>query len=277
MNETDGAEFRCLLREVVAGQLDGREQVALLFSGGTDSLTVLWTLLDLGADVSCHVFRLRSVRSADSKVARIAADAWNVPLAVVVPPEQSLTRLARNVGQVVRLIGSSRKTHVEVMWACWHLFRNVGRGLVFTGLQADTLYGSSRSMAIRCSKMTAASFAARRRELLARPGQEGLAQARRLAAGLGKELCVPYADEKVRDFILRFPWRELNRPRQKMPAVLGFKQEFRRVPVYRRNDNLQCGSGVREHMARLRGDPAINKRGWKSMAKLYEDLGRSVS
>jgi len=57
-----------------------------------------------------------------------------------------------------------------------------------------------------------------------------------------------------------------------MPAVLGFEDEFRKVPIYRRNDNLQCGSGVREHVARLLACSEVNERGRRSAAKLYADL-----
>ena len=184
-----------------------------------------------------------------------------------------MRELAVDVGEVARLVGSGRKTHVEVMWGCWHLLRAVRERQVFAGLQADTLYGSSRRMAVRHGRQPVAKFAEARHSLLTDPGQEGLAQARRLAGCFGKALCTPYADEQVRAFMLRFSWRELNRPKQKMPAVWGFEGEFRRCGLYRRNDNMQCGSGTREHLARLLGDGGINPRGWRSPARLYAELG----
>ena len=50
-------ELRDLLKAAVKKDLPD-EPVALLFSGGTDSLTVLWTLLDLGVEVHAYTFRL---------------------------------------------------------------------------------------------------------------------------------------------------------------------------------------------------------------------------
>jgi len=162
------------------------------------------------------------------------------------------------------------------MWGCYHLMKAVKEEVIITGLQADTLYGSSRRMAIDCSKMTAANFADHRMNLLKDDNQEGLAQMRRLAAAFGKQLVAPYADAKVRRFLLNFSWDQLNKPWQKMPAVVGFRKEFDRVAIYRRNDNMQCGSGIRERLAILADDPGVNPRGWQKMGKLYAELGGIV-
>ena len=40
-----------------------------------------------------------------------------------------------------------------------------------------------------------------------------------------------------------------------------------------KDDNMQCGSGLREHLGALLDDPEVNVRGRRSAAKLYEDLG----
>ena len=265
-------EFRNVLRRACRSLL-GEGDHALLFSGGTDSLTVLWTLLDLGVRPKCYIFKLAGKDSEDARVAALASETWDVELVVVEPPVQNLQELAQDVGTVVQLIGSNRKTHVEVMWGYWHLFERIGEGTIWSGLQADTLYGSSRSMAIKYSKDPAAFREARQR-MTADPDQEGFVQARRIAEHFGKRLCAPYTDAGVREFMLRFSWAQLNRPKQKMPAVLAFGDEFRTAAVYRRNDNMQCGSGTREHMARLLADPVVNPKGWRSPAKLYAELGK---
>ena len=267
-----GQEFRSTLRAAVE-TLKPEATCALLFSGGTDSLTVLWTLLDLGIKPTCYTFRLAEKESTDSRAAAKATETWNVPHKMVAVPSSDVQRLAEETGKVVRIIGSGRKTHVEVMWAYWHMLQQVQEKQVWSGLQADTLYGSSRSMAIRHSKKVAAEFAEARRILLAKPGQEGLAQAIRLADQFGKQLCAPYTDQRVREFMFRFSWKELNRPRQKMPAVLGFSGEYAQTAIYRKNDNLQCGSGTREVFARLLDDSGINPWEHRSPAKLYAALG----
>lgn len=194
MNKADGAEFRQLLREVVAGQLGGCKKVALLFSGGTDSLTVLWTLLDLNVDVKCYVFRLAEVESADSRVAALAAEAWGVSLNIVCSPVQSLPELAADVQRVVEIINVSRKTHVEMGWPFWHLLRSVAEQNVWCGIQADTLWGSGREMKIKCrlpQSHNRLGFLEARRKAIADPMQEGLASMLKLASFFGKSLRSP--------------------------------------------------------------------------------------
>lgn len=244
MKEQDGQEYRALLREVIAERV-AQEPVALLFSGGTDSLTILWTLLGLGARVTCYTFRLPEVESTDIRASRLACQHWGVPQEIVV----SGSEVAADVRETITIIKSDRKTHVEVMYAYRFLMGAVKERQVWTGIQADTLYGSNKNAAIRCGKASAEEFAQYRRGLLASPGQEGLQQAQMMARHFGKELCVPYADPRLRDWFMRWPWRELNTPKQKMPPVLGFADRFQEVAIYRHDDNLQCGSGIREHMA----------------------------
>ena len=239
--------------------------MALLFSGGTDSLTVLWTLLELGARVTCYTFRLPEVESTDIRVSKLACAHWGVPQVVV----QSGPNVVEDVRDTIRIIGSARKTHVEVMYAYRFLLQAVQERQVWSGIQADTLYGSNKNAAIRCGKGSAAQFAAYRRDLLSSPAQEGLEQARRVAAHFGKELCMPYSDQRIRDWFMRWSWADLNKPKQKMPPVLGFADKFREVAIYRKDDNLQCGSGIREHMA-----AAFHGKQRAAYKRILQEVGR---
>lgn len=248
MTSSDACDFRRLLKAAVERELVG-EPVALLFSAGTDSLTVLWTLLELNARVTCYTFRLKALQSTDAKASALACRTWNVPQVIVTDGPD----VEGDVRRVVGIIGSARKTHVEVMYAYWHLLAAVKERQVWSGIQADTLYGSNKKSAIAHGKTSAAKFAAFRRSLLTDADQEGLAQAHLLAKHFSKDLRTPYSDAALREWFMAWNWSELNRPRQKMPAVLGFRDRFSEVAIYRKDDNLQCGSGIREHMERTFG------------------------
>jgi len=269
MKKEDAERFRNILYNSIPAGIDS---AALLFSGGTDSLTVLWTLIDLGIDVTCYNFRLRHVNSRDSKVAAIAASHWGIKLVQVISPPQSLAELQEDIKTVVRSIHSARKTHVEVMWGYWHLLRAIQEDHVFSGLQADTLYGTSKSMAIKYGKAPLGIFSQARLKLVSNPDQEGCRQAHMLAALFDKHLHTPYTGDSMRGFMTEFSWKQLNRPKQKMPAVLGFGNMFSQVPIYRRNDNMQCGSGIREYMKRLLSLPE-NKR-YKRVQEVYKSYAR---
>jgi asparagine synthetase B (glutamine-hydrolysing) len=202
--------------------------------------------MDLGFKPTCYTFHLSYFVSTDAKAARSACTHWGVPIRIVHEAPGSVRDHLRDV---IRTIKSARKTHVEVMYGYWWLMQAVKERHVFSGLQADTLYGSNKNAAIRCGKASAAEFTRYRRELLKISGQEGLAQAQMLAGHFGKILHAPYSDDRVRRFFCQFSWAQLNRPKQKMPAINAFRDRFDELPIYRHDDNMQCGSRLREHCA----------------------------
>lgn len=263
----DFSEFRGLLREATKQALGG-QPVGLLLSGGTDSLTVLWSLLDLGADVRCYTFRLERVVSGDSRAAALAAKTWGVPLREVVIPYVAEDALQEEVTRLVRAIGTGRKTAVECTWPFLHVVPEVRESCVFCGLNADDLWGSARSVAVRYSA-DPAGFTSQRRQVMADPRSSAWAYIGGLFTQAGKRLFSPYRSVAVIDYLLRFSWTDLNRPKQKMPAVRAFADRYSEAAIYRRNDNLQCGSGVREYLARLLVCPETNPWGARTQAALY--------
>lgn len=237
--------LRQLLKQEISKDLPN-ETVALLFSGGTDSLTVLWTLLDLGAKVTCYTFYLSYFLSNDARASKAACNHWKVPQVII--HEDNRDKLTQ-LKDVIQIIKSPRKTHVEVMYGYYFLMQAVKEQHVYSGIQADTLYGSNKNAAIQCGKKSAKFFTDYRKALLANPGQEGLQQANLIANHFGKVLHTPYSSLPIRDYFFKYSWKELNRPKQKMPAILAFTDRFKELPIYRHDDNMQCGSHLREHLA----------------------------
>lgn len=238
-------DLRKILNTVVKKDLPD-EPVALLFSGGTDSLSVLWTLLDLGVNVHAYTFRLSYFESVDARVSRAACQLYGVPQTVVT---EGPGAIPQQLEDLIRVIKSPRKTHVEVMYGYWFLMKAIKEHHVYSGIQADTLYGSNKNSAITFRKRPVSEFTDFRQKKLANPDQEGLAQARLVAKHFGKAFHAPYADPTVRDFFFHYSWDDLNRPKQKMPARIAFEPEFRASQLYRFDDNMQCGSRLREHLA----------------------------
>lgn len=237
-----------ILYNVISSQVPKSEPVALLFSGGTDSLTVFWTLQDLGVPVTCYTFRLTHYQSTDSIVSKMACEHWKTPHKIIT--EDTRPKIEQ-VKSVIKIIKSYRKTHVEVMYGYYFLLQAINERHVFSGLQADTLFGSNKNAAIKCRNMDAKGFANYRRELYLNPNQEGLYPAYTLATHFKKILHTPYTHQTVRDFLCQYSWRELNSPKQKMPSIIAFKERFLEIPIYRHDDNFQCCSRIREHLHTL--------------------------
>lgn len=265
--------FRAILRDVVIEQLDSNKPVALLFSGGTDSLVILWTLLDLEARVTCYTFKLEQNKSEDFKAAQLACKTWNTPLIEVTIPYQSTTNLLIELRQLIGWMQTDRKTAIECTWPFTYIVPRIKEEQVWCGLNADDLWGSAREMAIRYSKKPE-EFKAKRLALLADPYTAAWYYIERLFTESRRTLLSPYRHPRIIEYLLSFNWQELNRPRQKMPAYTAFEKEFSQVPIWRRNDNLQCGSGIREYLARLLSHQGGNIEGHSNMISLYGEILR---
>jgi len=276
--------FRAILRDVIAEQLGSDSKpVALLFSGGTDSLVILWTLLDLEVRVVCYTFKLEQNESEDFKAAQLACKTWNTPLIEVTIPYQSTTNLLTELRQLIGWMQTDRKTAIECTWPFTYIVPRIKEEQVWCGLNADDLWGSSREMAIRYSKKPE-EFQAKRLALLVDPYTAAWYYIERLftESSPRKVLLSPYRHPRVIEYLLSFNWRELNRPKQKMPAYTAFEKEFSQAPIWRKNDNLQCGSGIREYLARLLshqggdGDSNIEGYGYgySNMISLYREILR---
>lgn len=255
-----GCEFRRLLTASTAA-MAREKRVGLLLSGGTDSMCVMWTLLELGIAVHAYTFHLEGNESKDCHAARRAAAIYGVELTDVVIPYQTPVELAGDVAPLVKRMGSARKTHVECTWPFIWMAPAVEERQVFTGMSADDLWGSAAYMIIRYSK-TRELFSEHRRGIMADETTGGWSFVRDEFTRAGKNLMAPFRGHDVMEWFFQRSYEELNRPKQKNPALEGFSDYYKQADgIYRRQSNLQVGSGIREYMARMLEDPAVNPGG----------------
>ena len=74
--------LRQLLNEYISNEVK-EDKVAILFSGGMDSLSILFTCLDLGIKPTLYSFYLKSYESQDIKSSRAIAKAYDLKLVEV--------------------------------------------------------------------------------------------------------------------------------------------------------------------------------------------------
>ena len=258
--------FRPLLRREIKEKVSS-DPIALLFSGGTDSLTVLWTLLDLGVDVTCYTFRLEQVESKDCIISKQVCDHWGVPYKETIIPYKEESLLLEEIKDFVRWMRTDRKTHIECTWPFTYLTSVIKEEQVWCALNADDLWGSSKKMSIKYYK-DSEGFKEERERLLLDPRTSAWVYIDQLFKEQSKTLLSPYRFPVIQEYLLGLTWKELNKPKQKMIAYEAFKEEYTQMPIYRVNDNLQCGSGIREYLARLAPDGNI--RGL--YRRLYEEV-----
>ena len=131
-----------LLKQYIVDNVP-QEEVAILFSGGLDSLSILLTLLDLGYKPTLYTFYLEGLISKDLELSRRISQHHNVPL-VEVEIKKDIELMVSQSKALIKKYGLTKKTQIQVMHPLSNVFPLIKEDYVFTGIGADTLYGSAR-------------------------------------------------------------------------------------------------------------------------------------
>lgn len=262
------SDLKELLKDAM--EIGENEDTALLFSGGVDSITCLFALLEKGITPTLYTFHLDGVYSKDLEVSARIASHYKLPHKIITIA-QDVEALQKDVTFIVKELPVDRKTNVQCTYPFLHIMPHVKEKNVVSGLCADDLYGTSKSVAIKCSKNKAAFDDMRRKKFASEYSSAYLPIKTLVEKFYNKKFIAPYRNEKVIEYFMSFSWEELNRPKQKQIAVDAFSSYFNELDVYRRNCNLQVGSGVREFHNKLIDAP-INKNNRKRVDEIYKDI-----
>jgi asparagine synthetase B (glutamine-hydrolysing) len=262
-----------LLEDAIAGELPaGTETVGLFFSGGVDSLSCGFAAEALGLRVHAYTFRLEARPSEDLQYARIAAKLLGWPLTVVdVPTDVELVE--RDALRLAREFGCRKKTTFECTWPFLYVVPTLEEKTVVSGVAADGHFGVSKKAMIHYREPKT-RFDEFRRGYFGDENPAGVVQQRKLVEDAGGTLIAPYLAGAVFDYLLGFDWNELNRPKQKIPALLAYPDRFDGLR-YRRHANFQLVAGVPAVFEKLLDRP-INRKSRRRVLDLCRDLANEV-
>lgn len=242
--------------------------VGLMLSGGIDSSSILYCLLELGIKPHCYSFYLENYESKDLKSARRLTKKHNLKLTEIKIPRKTIKE------DIIKLakIGCARKTQFETKIHYLYLFPKIHEKILFAGLEADNLQGTVRSMILQSSK-DPEKF----RELRIKAYNYGLNENYpidyKLAEQYGFQLKYPFMDKEIYNFYLQFDWEYLNKPYEKWILLNTFKKYFKE-DGYRKHLDMQQGSMMKNYCATLTEDPIINPNNRKRINEAYKDLNK---
>ena len=244
-------------------------EVALLLSGGADSLSVGFAAARAGKRIHAYSFQLDDAPTQDSRAAERAAQTFGWGFTLVKVPTANIRA---DFLQLAARWACRKKTQFECAWPFLYVFPVITQRCVLTGLTADNHYGLTKECMIHY-KDDKQLFDRYRWECFEDPNPDGLRQFEALAAVHGKQLAVPYMDPAIVRHMLRFTWAQLNRPREKYATLTAFAGEFKRFGV-RKHANLQLVAGIPAVFETLLADPTINARCRSRVMDLCRDHAR---
>jgi asparagine synthetase B (glutamine-hydrolysing) len=242
------------------------DSVGVLLSGGIDSASIMFALLELGKKVTAYSFTIDGHVSTDFSLARRNATAFGVPFVPVFLP-RDLGALKRDLHALALTRLATKKTDYECGWPMIHAYGAVKEPVVASGMGADGHFCISKKGMIHYRDRID-EF---RLGLYSSPGYAQRPLHDFLARSFGKQACMPYLSDAMRAAFLGTTWEQVNKPKQKQPILDAFSQQFARMKVLP-HVNLQLGdSRIAEHMAGLLKSD-WNKRDARSMVAIYNDL-----
>lgn len=262
-----------LIKKHISNTIPQNEKVAVMFSGGLDSLSVLFSLIELGYDVKLYTFYREGVLSDDLKISRKVASNLNLELEEI-EISNDLDKLVDDLKLLIKKHDLKKKTQFQVMHPMVYVCNAITEKFVVSGLAADTLYGTARSMLKFASNEV--QFREKREELIYKEESDSYKFIKDELTSLNKIFIVPYKESKeIIDYFLKLTPKDLYSGKQKKQTYNAFKEEIDKLHLYRRNSSMQINSGIRElHDELLKTN--WNTKGFKSVVGVYNQIIKYV-
>ena len=230
------------------------DKVAVLLSGGLDSVSVSLAAASAGKKVQAYSFHLDTHESYDFKKAREVCEHMKWGFTEIVVPTDNLIQ---DWYRLVKL-GCRLKTHFETVFPFLYVYPNIYPKYVLTGWGADGYFGVSKKAMMRYAsykkKRNYVKFCKRTNQKRLNWNEfrteyldgncAGYKEHTNLAKQYNKNHIEPYKDSKnIRELLMSKSWFELNKPRQK--EII--RKDFTNLEKYgsiKPHINLHLGSNI---------------------------------
>ena len=277
-----------LIKELLVDHIKNNvpdSEIAVLLSGGVDSVTVGLAAESADKEVHAYSFYLNGAPSYDFiKAAEVAHKRnWNFT-PIVVPTENLIEDWHRLVELTCR-----KKTHFECVFPFLYVYPEIEENYVLTGWGADGYFGPSKKAMMRYSsykkKRNYVAYCKEHNQkrlnwnefrLAYLDGDcAGLKEHTNLATKHNKIHVTPYLDTNVRELLMSKSYEELNKPKQKHFIRRDFT-ELKKFGTIKPHQNLHLNAGVDKLFETLLNNTEINFKGRKRMMDICKDWSNGV-
>ena len=236
----------------IVNEQSKEQNVAVLLSGGIDSISVAFAAHRLEKTLHCYTMHVDGVVSKDAQNAINTANEFGWNITVIDVPT---TNLVNDFKHLVQHYNCQKKTQLECTWPFLYVYPKIKEKELLTGWGADGWYGVSKKACMHY-KEPKEKFDEFRRAYFDAPNPVGVRQQEQLCREHNIKFIAPYFEPRVEQYMMQYDWYEMNKPIQKVKVVEAFP-EFKRTKV-RRHENLQLAAGVPDHFEKLLDNPEIN-------------------
>ena len=248
-------------------------EVALLFSGGTDSLSLFYSCIDLGIKTNLYTYCLEGFESEDLKVAKKIEEKYGINLTVCYI-ENNIEKL---IEDVFHLLGMriSGKVNIQCMHGHMYVAPKIKEQYCLNGSGIDGIYGTYKEYFMGESKTNKEVFDQLRIKHLNNPNDDAMQYQYDLYKSFGIETLYPYRQPNVIDYLMKLSWSEINKPKFKNICVQDFP-EIINDGLYRQRGSQQIISGTREFHDKLL-NTKYNTKNYKRVGSVYKQMNKLIN
>jgi len=262
-----------------AEQLDPNGTAELFLSGGVDSATILFALLEAGRRPHCLTFEVAGTSNVDVVVSQKLCAFFGLRHTTVTIP-RSLDQLLADVRWVLtnvdwRRANRIKKTIVQCCHPTRYLYPALDGNLALWGLGGDDIF-RTETVYIRQESRDGWQVHSRKRRTFAdnpRYSNYHILDLGRRVFGIQTESFYHFPAWWA--FAQQFPTPETNHPQQKYLSVGAFADYWRRGSWYRHNAPYQVISGLRQYHNLLLSLPEYQQH--RDVLAVYNRLANELS
>lgn len=256
-------------------ELDPDRKAALALSGGTDSVTILFAMLDTGRKPRCYTFYVDGIESTDLLSSRALCKHFGLELVECKLPSD-IDSIARDVASYIAICEVIKKTVVQCMHPWLYIYpamKERGDDLILNGLGGDELYCNQRKQAIRLHREGEAAMIPARSVCYSSDTNfsgGNIINYGRVAFEIDN---VDFYDsQEIRDFFLQFKLSILSKPMEKWLSAGPYPDYYSQGKFYRRHDSYQINSGLKLAHEKLLQSNVYNPKGKRDVRPIYNAI-----
>ena len=244
------------------------KEVALAISGGKDSATILFALLELGITPTCYNFHVEGVASSDYLYAKETCAKMKVNFVDCIIPKQV------DVDLVLKLIKNHNrrnKVEVECYYPYYFLYPKVKEKILLIGYSAAVHVPLTKKANIHF-KNDPVALNKWREEYFTVTIANNLKCLNDMAKEYNLKVVDPFYDRNMLEWFKLQTWKSLHTPNQKQVFIDMFPSEYSLINTMKQM-SFQCGdSMIREVFESMLLDKQLNTNNRSRMLDLYRDL-----
>ena len=257
-----------LLESHILTHTKGSSEVAVLMSGGMDSISLAMASHRLGKKVTAYTFKTDTHNSRDYVRAKEICDEMGWDFKGVIVPTNNITK---DFFDLLKKLDCVKKTHFECTFPFLYIYPTIREKFVLSGISADGWYWLSKKAMINF-RYPKSKFDDFRNKYFATPNFAGIDQQKLLCDKYNKVLIAPYAfDDQIKKFFMDRDWDELNKPKQKRHVREAYAYELDKVGRVKQHMNLQIDARIPQLFEKLLDDPRVNRKKRTRVMDLCKD------